>query len=387
MRFGRFWAAGVMPAFCVALMVLAAPLRAEPDAVATTQRAAEMLEQAAFALLEAEGARDRVEALTQTVRAYEDGLLALREGMRQAALREQTILTVFEAERDRLSRLLGVLQGIEGAPAPLLLMHPAGALGTARSGMILSEVTPAVAEEARALRMQLEDLATLRRLQDEAVDQLSLALDRMQAARTQLSQAIADRRMLPENIIRDEGAMGAILESVDSLDALANVLARDGATRPAGELPDFPQARGGLQMPVLGTRLRGFEEADATGVTRPGLVLATEPRALVTTPWAATIRYAGPLQDYGNVIILEPQADYLMVVAGVGTVYVTAGEIVSGGAALGMMPGDPGPESEELILPSVQGGGAELTETLYIELRESGVPVDPGPWFAATGRD
>lgn len=376
----------MLRAACVAALLLAAPARAELDAVATTERAAEMLEQAAFALLEAEGARDRVEALTQTVRAYEQGLLALREGIRQAALREQTILTVFEAERDRLSRLLGVLQGIEGAPAPLFLMHPEGALGTARSGMILSEVTPAVAEEARELRMQLQDLATLRALQDGAVEQLSLALDRVQAARTQLSQAIADRRMLPDNITGDETAMTELLDSVESLDALATVLSRGGPAA-AVDLPDFETARGSLPMPVLGTVLRRFGEADAAGVTRPGLVLATRPRALVTAPWPASVRYAGPLLDYGNVIILEPEAGYLLVLAGVGTLYVTPGEIVASDGALGLMPGDPGPESEELIVPTAQGGGAELTETLYIEVRGNGVPVDPAPWFTANGRD
>lgn len=376
----------MLRAACLVAVLLAAPASAEQDAVATTEQAAEMLEQAAFALLEAEGARDRVEALTQTVRAYEEGLLALREGMRQAALREQTILSVFEAERDRLSRLLGVLQSIEGAPAPLLLMHPEGPLGTARSGMILSEVTPAVAEQARVLRGQLEDLAALRSLQDDALDQLSLALDRVQAARTQLSQAIADRRMLPENIVRDEAAMSELLTSVESLDALAAVLSRDGAA--AGvDLPDFGAARGTLALPVIGAVLRRFDEADAAGVTRPGLVLAARPNALVTAPWAASVRYAGPLLDYGNVIILEPEADYLLVLAGLGTLYVTPGEIVVSGGALGLMPGDPGPESEELIATQTQGGGAELSETLYIELRENGAPVDPAPWFAATGRE
>jgi septal ring factor EnvC (AmiA/AmiB activator) len=376
----------MLRAACLAALLLAAPARAELDAVATTEQAAELLEQAAFALLEAETARDRVEALTQTVRAYEEGLLALREGMRQAALREQTILSVFEAERDRLSRLLGVLQSIEGAPAPLLLLHPEGALGTARSGLILSEVTPAVAEQARELRTQLEDLAALRTLQDGALDQLSLALDRIQAARTQLSQAIADRRDLPENITRDQTAMDELLQSVESLDGLADVLSRTEAS--AGlDLPDFAEARGTLPLPVLGTVLRGFGDADAAGVTRPGLVLATRSRALVTAPWAASVRYAGPLLDYGNVIILEPEGTYLVVLAGLGTVYVTPGEIVASGGALGLMPGDPGQESEELIATQTQGGGAALSETLYIEVREDGAPVDPAPWFAETGRD
>jgi len=134
----------MLRAALAAALFVAPPAWAEFDAATTAA-------EAAFALLEADGARDRVEALTQTVRAYEEGLLALREGIRQAAQREQTILLVFEAERDRLSRLLGVLQSIEGAPAPLLMMHPEGAIGTARSGMIVSEITPAVAANAETI--------------------------------------------------------------------------------------------------------------------------------------------------------------------------------------------------------------------------------------------
>jgi septal ring factor EnvC (AmiA/AmiB activator) len=369
-----------------AALLFATQARAELDAAETAARAAEMLEQAGFALLEAEGARDRVEALTQTVRGYEEGLLALREGIRQAALREQTILLIFEAERDRLSRLLGVLQSIEGAPAPLLMMHPEGALGTARSGMIVSEVTPAVAEEARALRGQLQELATLRALQDGALAQLTAALERAQDARSALSQAIADRRMLPENFTQDEAAMAELIDSVDSLDSLAALLAAD-PPEAAPDLPDFTQARGELPLPVLGTQLRAFGESDAAGVTRPGLVYATRPRALVTAPWPASVRYAGPLLDYGNVIILEPQGGYLLVLAGLGTLYVTAGALVTSDAPVGLMPGDPGAASEELIMPETQTGGGGLTETLYIELREDGAPVDPADWFTETTRD
>jgi septal ring factor EnvC (AmiA/AmiB activator) len=367
-------------------LCLASPVRAEFDAAQTAAQAAEMLEQAGFALLEAEGARDRVEALTQTVRAYEEGLLALREGIRQAALREQTILMMFEAERDRLSRLLGVLHSIEAAPAPIVLLHPSGPMGTARSGMILSEVAPAVAAEARALRLQLEELAALRAVQDGALTQLSDALARAQDARTQLSQAMADRRMLPENFLTDDVAMAQLVASVDSLDELSRLLSQDPPAA-ARDLPDFEAARGTLPLPVLGTRLRAFGETDAAGVARPGLVLATRPGALVTAPWPASVRYAGPLLDYGNVIILEPEGGYLLVLAGLGTVYVGTGALVSVDAALGLMPGMPETETEDLMAGMTQGGGAALSETLYIELRENGAPVDPANWFTDVGRD
>ena len=370
----------------IATLVLASPAHAESNAAQTAAQAAEMLQQAGFALLEAEGARDRVEALTQTVRAYEEGLLALREGIRQAALRERTILMIFDAERDRLSRLLGVLQSIEAAPEPVLLMHPSGPLGTARSGMILSEVTPAVADEARALRRQLEELAALRAAQDGAMSLLSEGLQRAQDARTQLSQAIADRGTLPDNFLRDDIARTQLIQSVDSLDDLSNLLAKEPPAA-ATDLPDFAAARGSLPLPVLGTPLRGFGETDAAGVARPGLVLATRPGALVSAPWPASVRYAGQLLDYGNVIILEPEAAYLLVLAGLGTLYVQTGALVSADAPLGLMPAAASDTEQDLIAITTQGGGAALSETLYMELRENGAPVDPTDWFTGTARD
>jgi septal ring factor EnvC (AmiA/AmiB activator) len=51
------------------------------------------------------------------------------------------------------------------------------------------------------------------------------------------------------------------------------------------------------------------------------------------------VRYAGPLLDYGNVIILEPEADYLLIMAGFATLFVQAGELLQGDAPLGLMPG------------------------------------------------
>lgn len=364
----------------------AVSVTAQGDPAMTAREASRMLEDAATALRDADGARDRVEALTVTVRAYEHGLDALRAGIRDAALRERTILLVFDAERERLARLMGVLQRIEEAPAPATLLHPEGPLGTARLGMIVADVTPAVAREARALREQLEELSVLRALQDGAVGQLEAALVGVQDARSALSQAIADRVELPERFAQDPDAMARILESVDSLGSFAEMLAETPA--PAQDtIRDFASARGTLPPPALGTLVRGFNESDAAGISRPGALVAVPASALLTAPWPASIRYAGPLLDYGNVIILEPQADYLLILAGAGDLFVTAGELVPSGAPLGLMPdgeGTPdGGTDGELIVSDALGGGAELTETLYMELRQGGSPVNPMQWFAA----
>lgn len=348
----------------------------------TAQRAAQMLERAALTMAEADGARDRVDALTETIRAYEEGLSALREGMRRAAIREQSITVVFEAEQDRLGRLLGVLQSMQAAPAPLLLIHPGGPVGTARSGMIVSEVTPAVAAEAMELRRQLEELALLRAVQEGAEDQLSEGLIGVQDARVALSQAMAERRTLPPRFASDTDALLELTQSAETLDSFATAiraldLMGDASTR----LPAFTDQRGQLPLPVRGRILRGFNQSDAAGITRPGLILAAESRALVSAPWHATVRYAGPLLDYGNVIILEPQGDHLLILAGLGELFVRAGDLLASGDPVGLMGGE-APNREELIISDTVASGGDLPETLYMELREAGEPVDPTPWFA-----
>jgi septal ring factor EnvC (AmiA/AmiB activator) len=129
--------------------------------------------------------------------------------------------------------------------------------------------------------------------------------------------------------------------------------------------------------------LRRAGEPDAAGITRPGLVIATRPAALVTSPWPATIRYRGPLLDYGNVMVLEPAEGYLLVLAGMATVYGATGDVIEAGAPVGLM-GGAEPTGREFLTAVSRGGSADRTETLYLELRKGKTPVNPAEWFTET---
>lgn len=361
------------------LCLLALPLRAETVAEQAA-RASTELQQAVSALEQATEARDRVSALSRTIRAYESGLAALRGALREAALREATLTRAFDAKRDGIGRLLGVLATMEANPGPLLLLHPEGAISSARSGMILADVTPALQSEAAALKAELQELADLRALQLSAGEVLKTGLATAQEARTELSKAISDRTDLPKRFTDDPEVLKGLLDSADTLDAFAAGLSPDAESGTS-----FASEQGRLPLPVLGTILRRPDEADAAGVRRPGVTLATQPLALVTAPWPATIRYRGPLLDYGNVMILEPGDGYLLVLAGMETLYGEVGEVVAADAPLGLM-GGPSGAAAEFVAGSPDRSGGRDTETLYMELRQGAVPVDPRPWFAGLAR-
>ena len=134
------------------LLALAGPVSAQDDPASAALAAAEQLTRAGLALSDATGGRNRVAALTEAVKGYEDGLIAMRDGLRRVAIRQQTLEASLDAKSAEIGKLLGVLQSISRAPAPLLLLHPTGPTGTARSGMIVAEVTPALHAEADALK-------------------------------------------------------------------------------------------------------------------------------------------------------------------------------------------------------------------------------------------
>jgi len=360
------------------------------DAGAGARSASNQLANASIKLDQADGARDRVKALTETVLAYEAGLTAMRDGLRRAALREEQLSRKLDARDTETAAFIGVLQSLGAGPSPTIFLHPQGPTGTARAGMLLSEMTPILNARATELRNQVEEVQTLRLLQQQAADQLQLGLSEVQKARVALSTALAERTNLPIRFTEDPLRTAILIASTETLEGFASGLSQITEDETEIDLPPLDDRIGGLQLPVKGLLLRSMNEADAAGIKRPGIILATRPGALVNTPAAATIRYVGPLLDYGNVMILEPQTDTLFVFAGLDVTYGKIGQVITEGTPLGLMGGlqiETDAENSSSTLSTVSdGAGNGRSETLYIEVRQQNVPQDPASWFR-TGKD
>ncbi|MFD1796510.1 peptidoglycan DD-metalloendopeptidase family protein [Paracoccus aurantiacus] len=375
----------------IASSLLAAAMLALPvgSAVAETPagddaaRAAYQLREATGRLEAALSKDDQVTALTDMIHAYETGLTALRVGLRQAGIREQEVRSEWEARRGELSKIIGVMTAMQQSPETLMLLHPAGPEATAQSGMILSTVVPGLREEADELKAGLDKIADVRALQQDAADTLAEGLGRVQEARRLLASAVKDRSTMPKRFAEDPAELQALEKSASTLDAFAEGIA-DMESDVGPPLADFEGAQGSLPLPVMGQVLRRYDEPDAAGIERPGLVISTPPAALVTAPWAATIRYRGPLLDYGNVMILEPSKDYLIVLAGLAQVFGEVGDVLAAGEPVGLMGGTE-PSSQEFgidfVVNAATGKNADQTETLYLELRKDKQTLDPAEWF------
>lgn len=363
----------------ILLCLMAGPLAAQDDLATLAERAAAQLDTAQKALVVANNARNRVDALTAVVKGYEDGLIAIRSGLRDVTAQKQALETDLSAKSTEIGQLLGVLQTIGRTPAPVMLLHPGGPVGTARSGMIVADVTPALQSEVTELRAQMTMLADLQELEHSAEQTLNAGLIGAQEARAALSIAIQTRQDLPARFVEDQVQTALLLASTDTLDAFAGGL----ANMVASGLPNDATlaAKGSLPLPVTGKILRRFNEADAAGVARPGVIVAGPPSGLVQAPTSGTILFRGPLLDYGNVVILEPSADIMFVFAGLGQVYGEVGQIIPAGAPLGLLAAAPA-ESDANLNGNAQTGGGVMSQTLYLEVRDGQTPVNPATWFA-----
>lgn len=403
----------LLPLFTFALLgvvhLTAAPLfaagvrergsvNASANAAQEVAIAADRLREARAALARAENTRERIRALTDAISSYEVALAQLRAELRRLAVRSRRLEAVIAARQQDNAALLASLLAIARTPPPGLLAHPDGPVAAARAAMLLEDTRARIREETASILAARLEAEKLRRAREETAGEITAALAEMQEARIRLAEAVAERRrgkLMP----LDAALLGELARTATTLDEFADSLAsRSERGREKGSARPLPEER--PRLPRGARILYRSGEADAAGIRRPGLVLALAPGTLLTSPLDATVRYAGPLARYGNVIVLEPTPDRLIVLSGLDVLYADTGDILARGDPLGIVGTDATADvtsSGDAVSTTAPAGKAgslndeanegsplyELpaTATLYLELRKRGKPVDPLSWF------
>ena len=342
--------------------------------------AIEALDAATADLKNANNAKKRVKSLSQAIQSYEETLAILRISIRDLSLQQTQLQNILDNNENEVMQLLGVLATFQKAPIAGQMLHPEGPLATARSGMIISDVIPILQKNVEQLRDQITTLEKLSETQFAAQNSLQTGLSELQKAHTNLGRAIANRETLPKRFSTDPKKLELLLNASKDLETFAEAVQTIAINEPSVSLPSVRERKGNLNLPVRGKILRKFKEADAAGVERSGIILATDPRAIVISPTAATIRYLGPLLDYGNVAILEPENGLLFVFAGMDTLYGEIGQVIPALSPIGLMPRQVA-DIDKIFNTGANIYSGKLSETLYVEVRSGSVSENPLDWF------
>ncbi len=330
------------------------------------QDASDSLMRAASLLEQSESASDRIGALTDTVRAYEAGLQAMRGEVRRLTLRKRDLQAQLAEEDADAAALLVLMQDATLQTQTRSVLHPGSAPESIRAGILARALVPSLLDRASRLQAVLGDLADTEQVLAAGTAELLSGLAKARDARVALAGALSARQTLPDRLATDEAAFAALIGGAETLAALADVLEPDG--RATGPLDAGAWAR-----PVSAeAEVQVFENADE------GWSFRTLSAALVTAPVDATIRFAGEVPGFASVAILEADGGVLVTLAGMADVFVNRDEVVGKGAPLGFMGG----AQDKLNADSGQSR-LEYNETLYMEIRQAGVPVDPGQVLTA----
>ena len=350
---------------------------AQQDPVLALRDASAQIEEASAALAAANQSEDRILALASAIQSLESGLSSLRGALQASKAEEARKIAELTTNHQELGQLLATLISLQNSPSVLTVLHPDGATASARAAQMLSAVTPELREEANRIRGEIATLSALNSLHDTALANMQSAIETLQSARNELTVAIREEQ--PEGQ-SNEGPDGLtqLATASQNLSSLAAALSEQFPAGAGAATAENLQGR--LPLPIVGTITRRFNQTNGAGIRQPGIVITAPALSLVLAPQAGIVRFSGDFLEYGQVVILEPAPNQLQIYAGFGQVYVRSGEVLESGTAMGLLGGEM-PDSAEFLAEN--GSENDIgAESLYIEIRENGMPVDPETWFA-----
>lgn len=362
------------------------------------------------------GDRARLEAAliatTQQVSAAEAKVSEAEARIENLNSREDAIRRSLESRRAVIAEVLASLQRMGRSPPPALLVAPEDMLKAIRTSMLLGAVLPRMHAETEALATDLSDLVQLRqsiaaekaKLARQAQDlgeqrqKLAALIDARQAALGVAEQALAAERdrsadlasqasNLMQLITRSEAELAGAkhaAEAARKADAARAARAQAGIPKNVSPFNDpgrlapamaFADVKGLLPMPVSGTIVRSYGSPDGFGGTEKGLLIATQPGAIVAAPYDGWVAFSGPYRSYGQLLIINAGTGYYMVLAGMKRISVEAGQFVLAGEPVASMGDGSVKTAAAIAIGAVQ-------PILYVEFRKDGAAIDPGPWWA-----
>jgi septal ring factor EnvC (AmiA/AmiB activator) len=161
-------------------------------------------------------------------------------------------------------------------------------------------------------------------------------------------------------------------ELLKASENLNSLIAKLEQKKIAGEGLSFSDKKGHLYFPVNGKIVSRFgrirDKRFQSYIINNGLNLKVTKGTEVHPIYQGSVLFAGSLEGYGNLIILGHGDKYHSLYGHLEEILVQTGDYVHEDRTIGLS-GD---------------SGSLIGETLYLELRHKGKPIDPVPWLQAS---
>ena len=225
-----------------------------------------------------------------------------RHQLEQLTAQEDALAARIGADRNALARLLGALEMFSRDPPPPLIVNPVDARDAVRAMILAKAIAPQLEARAKVLGAEADTLMALRRRTAQASGDLFAAESALEDRQGRLDAVTSDAALIAPPPVRV------------ATDAMAGLPAPTSLVAPADGKPSVR----------YGGRL-------SNGLIAKGVGYRTAPGAVVRAPATAVVAYAGPLNGWGNVVILRAGGGCHMVLSGLGKLSVAVGQSVAAG--------------------------------------------------------
>ncbi|MFQ5625375.1 MAG: murein hydrolase activator EnvC family protein [Methyloligellaceae bacterium] len=349
------------------------------------------------------------------VQASEARLSKIESRLAALSQQQEQVRGSIAARHATIAKLLAAMQRIGRQPPPALVTRRNDALKMVRSAMLMASVFPELKLQAEGLTSELDDLVRFGEGIKLQRDKLKTENDKLIKDRDRIGALIANKQALAQSQhaklakIREAAArhsssvtyLGELVERMDKEIAVAGLaqyeaelaamkkrdkelgvvelkprdqaqvaMLSPGRLKPA--MP-FTERRGKLSRPASGREIRAFGSDNEFGEKAKGTLIAARADAQITSPVDGWVAYADEFRTYGQLLIINAGGGYHILLAGMRRIDVGVGQFVLAGEPVAVMGAAARGESGQTGRPG---------QTLYIEFRKDGRPIDPGPWWA-----
>ncbi|WP_133366357.1 murein hydrolase activator EnvC family protein [Qipengyuania sediminis] len=269
-------------------------------------------------------------ALAQRVQDGEDAVREADNRLASLAEDRSRIRRDLAAELLPSARLAAVLALQARRPALLALLQPASLADTVRLRAAMASLTPQIEARTAAIRTELARAEALEARAAQLALQRRALLRELRAQRTKLAAAAAAERL------KASRAAGSADREAERALRLA-VRARPLANLSADLAPGMRGTRSAELPPAYRLPVRASRPG-SRGNSGGAIVLAPAPNALVVSPGAGRVAFAGAYRGFGTIVIVEHPGGWTSLVTGLAAADVAAGQTVITGSPIGRAP-------------------------------------------------
>ena len=310
--------------------------------------------------------------LANKMRKHEDQLSLLEQKKKELERRQKELESQLALSSGQMAKLMKAMQTLALRPSEILLIQSKTPIQMLRSHLLMQYSFPIVGGLQQQTQADLTELSQVKFDLQSKISAIKTTTAELTDKNEKMEKLAKQKKVLQAQYAstyeQSKAKAEKLAKEANSLkELLANIQKEQQRQAAQQMVPTlgsgaFVRARGSLALPAQGTIVQNF--GDTTGASQShakGMTIATRKGAQVTAPFDGTVLFAGPFQNYGQLVIIDHGDNYLTVLAGMDKISTMVGSQLLTGEPVGQM-------------------GFNYTN-LYCEVRQNGQAINPRPWF------